>query len=94
MHVTMTCVTKSYTSLGESYHQQMYVANPSSTRAALNHRGIYVRGVTVWRQDVTYLSRAYETDRPTPLLTSKLSTLTTMLTVLIQWKRSWIRGRK
>ena len=53
-HVTTKCVTNSYTFLDKTLPQHMYAENPSSTRATEDQRGIYVRGLTVWRQGVTY----------------------------------------
>ena len=44
-HVRRNFVTNSYNSLDDPPPQQLYVDNPSSTRAKEEQRGRYVRGV-------------------------------------------------
>ena len=73
-------------------HQQLYAANPSPTRAAVDQKGRYVRGVTVVIQVVDYSSRSYGTDRPMPSSTSNLMMLVQIPTGLSQCKLSWIGG--
>ena len=51
---TTKCVTKSYTSLDDPSLQPLYAVNLSSTRAAVDHRGVYVKRVKYWIHGVTY----------------------------------------
>ena len=52
-HVTMKCVTISYTSQNKPHPLPAYVANSSSTRATVDQRRRNVRGGASWRQEVT-----------------------------------------
>ena len=59
-HVTTKCLINSYTSLDKPSLMPVYATNTSSPRAAADQKGGYRRGVTDWRQEVTYRSGAWE----------------------------------
>ena len=66
LHVTMKCMTNSYTLLDETSLQPLYAAKPSTKSATEDQKGRYFRGVIDWRHNMTYSSRAYGTDRLIP----------------------------
>ena len=62
----MKCVTNSYTYLGDSYLQPLYVEKPSSIRDVSDKMWAYVRVLIHWIQGMIHSSVAYGADRHTP----------------------------
>ena len=66
MHVTTKCLMKSSTSIDKPYLLPAYADNSSYTRTAAYQRDKYTRGVTGWRQDLTFSFGDYGNYRLTP----------------------------